>query len=97
MKIDFKYLEDNGYNSVTDYCRVLVKQEDFPKTIYIYRDEMLCLTVDTEKAALLDVKEGKGEGPIFVKYKDKKMSEETKAKLSLKRPKKGVRADRTLV
>ena len=54
MRIDFKYLEDNSYASVTDYCRVLVKNKNYDKTLEVYRGEMLCLTVDVEKAAKLE-------------------------------------------
>lgn len=91
MRIDFKYLEDNKYNSVTDYCRVLVKQEDYPKTLNVYRGDMLCLTVDVAKAALLDIQEGKYNGPIFVKYKEPNpMTEKDKQRLALKRQQKAL-------
>lgn len=30
-----------------------MKQPDYPKTLELYRDDMLCLTVDVEKASKL--------------------------------------------
>jgi hypothetical protein len=101
MKITFKDLEDANCASVTDYCRLLVsenKKDYSDEKILVYRDSMLCLTVnDIYATAKLDVLENKNEGPKFVKWKDKTMSEETKARLALNRPAKGVRADRTLI
>lgn len=60
MKVTFNWLEENDYDSVTDYCRDLVRfhknDPDYLKneTIEVYRGDMLCLTVsDIEKAATL--------------------------------------------
>lgn len=92
MKITFKDLEEADCESVTDYCRLLIKQGSSKKTLEVYRGEMLCLTVDVREASKLNVLENKNEGPRFVKYKDTSMSEETKARLSFKRQNKGVRA-----
>lgn len=101
MKITFKDLEEANCPSVTDYCRMLVsenKKDYSDEKILVYRDSMLCLTVnDIYEAAKIDVLENKNTGPRFVKYKDKTMSAETKATLALKRPAKGVRADRTAI
>lgn len=52
MRIDFKYLEDQRYDSVTDYCRVLVEGE-YPETLEVYRGDMLCLTVRVLAASKL--------------------------------------------
>lgn len=86
LRTTWDELEAAGYVSVTDYCRFLVKQPDpLPNRIEVYRGEMLCMTVtDVAEAAKLMVKEDKNTGPIFVKYKDTKMSAETKARLALK-------------
>lgn len=54
MKITFDYLEKNGFASVTDLCRKLVKDGSPFETIEVYRGDMLCLTVtDVEKASRL--------------------------------------------
>lgn len=55
-KITFDELEKAGYVSVTDYCRYLVtKEKDIPNRIEVYRNEMLCLTVnDVPLAATLE-------------------------------------------
>jgi hypothetical protein len=50
LKIQIKDMEECGYNSVTDYCRMLVKfhknnPEDLPKGIELYRGDMLCMTI----------------------------------------------------
>lgn len=49
MKITFKDLEEASCGSVTDYCRLLVsenKKDYSDEKILVYRDEMLCLTVN---------------------------------------------------
>lgn len=67
MKITFKDLEDLKCPSVTDYCRLLVKENDewcmgggpgklrgepeLPSTIEVYRGDMLCLTVTDVRKA----------------------------------------------
>ena len=52
LKVTFKGLEKMGFESVTDYCRALMKEPDpygiFPETkVEVYRDNMLCLTVSS--------------------------------------------------
>jgi hypothetical protein len=52
LKITFAQLEKMGFESVTDYCRALMKEPDpygvFPETkIEVYRGDMLCLTVSS--------------------------------------------------
>lgn len=70
LKITWDELEKMGYPSVTDYCRVLVKEKDLydmgggpgklkeitlPDRIEIYRGDMLCMTVtDVAEAAKLE-------------------------------------------
>lgn len=63
MKITFDFLENNKYSSVTDYCRDLIKQSEFPETLEVYRGEMLCLRVDVVNAAKIMPKNGR-----WVKY-----------------------------
>lgn len=60
IRLSFKDLEDEGYPSVTDYCRDLVKNFGYQEgtidncKIEVYRGEMLCLTVtDIRKAATI--------------------------------------------
>lgn len=48
MKVQIEEVPD-----VCKYCRQLVKQENYPKTLELYRGEMLCLTADVEKMAKL--------------------------------------------
>lgn len=78
------------YRTACDYCRELIKQPEYPMTLHLYRGDMLCLVVDVEGAAKLDLLEGKHDGPRHVKYKDKTMSEETKRALASRRARKGV-------
>lgn len=66
MKITFEDLR--GMN-VPAYCRKIMKK-DYPKTLEIYRGEMLCLTVDVEKAAKLKLVENNTRGPVYEKYTD---------------------------
>lgn len=57
MKITFNELEDRGFDSVTDYCRELMKDPGpwLGDKIEVYRGEMLCLTVtDIPAAARLE-------------------------------------------
>lgn len=54
MKIDFKDMK--GLN-IPKYCRKIMKEEGYPKTLEIYRGEMLCLTADVEKCAKLTLDE----------------------------------------
>lgn len=77
-------IEELGEQSITDYCRQLVKDQFHPDTrVEVYKGEMLCLIVtNIEEAAKLKVKENAKEGPKFVEYKP--MSEKDKARLSLK-------------
>ncbi len=53
LKITWDELETLGCPSVTDYCRVLVKDKKtpLPDRIEVYRRDMLCLTVNDVKAA----------------------------------------------
>jgi hypothetical protein len=39
------------------YCRKLMKQQNYPKTLELYRGDMHCLTVDVEKASKLEISE----------------------------------------
>lgn len=64
MRIDFK---DMKSMNVPKYCRKLMKGE-YPKTLEIYRGNMLCLTVDVEKASKMLMIENSKEGPIYDKY-----------------------------
>ena len=58
MKITFKDLEDSNCTSVTDYCRLLVsenKRDYSDEKILVFRNDMLCLTVNNiYKAAKLE-------------------------------------------
>ena len=53
MKIQIEKVNPN----VCSYCRKLMKKEDCPKTLEVYRGGMLCLTVDVEKASRLQLVE----------------------------------------
>lgn len=53
MKITFEDM--NGMN-IPRYCRKIMK-EDYPETLEIYRGDMLCLTVDVDKASQLTLNE----------------------------------------
>lgn len=56
IEITFKDLEEQGYESVTDFCRYLISTGGkFENTkIHVYRGDMLCLIVnDIEKASKL--------------------------------------------
>lgn len=68
MKIDFKDMK--GLN-VPAYCRKLKRKVEFPSTLEIYRDEMLCLTVDVDGAAGLKLVENNKQGPRYEKFTDK--------------------------
>lgn len=67
MKIDFKDMD--GFN-VPRYCRKIMKQPDFPEMLEIYREDMLCLTVDVEMASKLRMVENEKTGPKYIKYRD---------------------------
>lgn len=67
MKIDFKDME--GFN-VPKYCRKLMKKENYPKTLEIYRNDTLCLNVKVEGAAKLRLIENDKIGPFYGKYYD---------------------------
>ena len=66
MKITFEEME--GMN-VPKYCRKIMK-ETFPDTLEIYRNDMLCLTVNVAEAAELRLVENENEGPLYKKYVD---------------------------
>lgn len=65
MKIDFEDM--SGYN-VPKYCRKIMKGENYPETLEIYRGEMLCLTVDVVGASKLRLLENENTGPRYVKH-----------------------------
>jgi hypothetical protein len=67
MKITF---EEIGYLNVPQYCRKLIDEENYPKTLEIYRGDMLCLTVDVEGASRLKLVENNKEGPRYEKFSD---------------------------
>lgn len=67
MKIDFKDMK--GLN-VPKYCRKIMKKQDYPKTLEIYRDDVLCLHVDVMGASKLRLVENDKEGPLYKKYYD---------------------------
>lgn len=48
MRVDIVEVPD-----MCKYCRKIMKEPDYPKTLELYRGEMLCLIVDVEKAAKL--------------------------------------------
>lgn len=56
------------YINIPKHCRKLMKTEDYPKELEIYRGEMLCLTVDVEKAAELLLVENEEDSPHYRKY-----------------------------
>lgn len=101
IDITFDSLEEQGYESVTDFCRYLVstggKFEGIK--VQVWRGEMLCLTVsDIYEAAKLQVEENKLRGPYFTKYKPvKKMTDEVRAILALKRAEKRSTSIRTAI
>jgi len=55
MKITVEFLEEQGMDSVTDYCRYLMEHWDYPcpyhpdEKIEVYRGDMLCYTVSSIK------------------------------------------------
>lgn len=75
MRITF---EDMKEMNVPKYCRKLM-EEEYPKTLEIYRGDMLCLTVDVEKASKLSLVENRKKGPVYEKYIP--MTEEHRLKL----------------
>jgi hypothetical protein len=50
-------VEIEEVSNVCKYCRNIMKQPDYPKTLEVYRGEMLCLTVNVEKASKLRLDE----------------------------------------
>lgn len=60
--IDFEQMDNP--DDVCGYCRKLMKKEDPPETLYIYRKDMLCLTVDVPAAAKLKL-----HGTKYVKHR----------------------------
>ena len=78
MKVDIRKVPN-----VCKYCRKLMKQPDYPKTLELYRDEMLCLTVDVEGAAKLKLDEN------TLRYSKFDEERETKARLRLEQWKTG--------
>jgi hypothetical protein len=66
MKITF---EDMNNLNVPKYCRKIMKEDNYPKTLEIYRGEMLCLTVDVEGMSGLRLVENEKEGPVYRKYR----------------------------
>lgn len=58
IKITFDLLEAEGCESVTDYCRKIIEEDEWDytdSTIEVYRGDMLCLTVtDIHEAAKLE-------------------------------------------
>lgn len=59
MQITFNDLAGMGYESVTDYCRQLIKDGVDDETLYVYRGDMLCLTVDILGASKLRISDYK--------------------------------------
>ena len=85
IDITFTFLEEEGYSSVTDFCRYLVSTGGkFENTkIHVYRGEMLCLIVNNiYEASKLTVRENGKIGPTFDKHKP--MPEKDKERLRLK-------------
>lgn len=66
-KLQFTDLD--GMN-VPRYCRKIMKQENFPEKLEIYRNDVLCLTVDVKEAAELVLVENEKEGPLYRKYRE---------------------------
>jgi hypothetical protein len=52
-----------------NYCRELMKLPEPPKTLKLYRGDMLCLTVDVEGASKLRIVEDNRIGLHYKKYK----------------------------
>lgn len=71
MKIDFKDM--NGFDAAR-YCRKIMKEEGYPKTLEIYRGDMLCLTVDVEKASKLKLVENDIAGLHYRTYRPTRFS-----------------------
>lgn len=94
IKTTFDELEKLDCPSVTDYCRLLIKQSVLfaDAKVEVYRGEMLCLTVNNvAEGTKLDVYEDGYYGPRFVKYvAPMPMTEKDKERLRLRRPRKGL-------
>jgi len=46
-----------------------MKKTDYPKTLELYRGDMLCLTVDVEKASKMELVENNTQGPTYRKHR----------------------------
>jgi hypothetical protein len=62
MKIQMKDIEDNTVQPVLNYC---YKLEDDVDILYVYRGEMLAMTVDVKKAKKLRIGHNNQGTPIF--------------------------------
>jgi len=91
--------EPMNHSPSFDYCRkVLAEGANPDESLEVYRGEQLAYTVSSIGwGATKSIKEDKYHSPHIVKYVDKKMSEETKAILALKRAQKRLTADRTAI
>jgi hypothetical protein len=56
--------------NVPRYCRQLMKKGNYPKTLELYREEMLCLTVDVVRASKLRLVENEKRGPLYEKHRE---------------------------
>lgn len=65
MKEDIRKVDN-----VCRFCRKLMKQPNYPKTLELYRDGMLCLTVDVEEASKLRLIENEKYGSTYGKYRE---------------------------
>lgn len=63
MKLDIKEVPN-----VCKYCRQIMKKPDYPKTLELYRGDMLCLTVDVEAMSKLRLVENDRSLPHYEKY-----------------------------
>lgn len=88
-------LEITEIPDICRYCRKIMKQPDYPKTLELYRGDMLCMTVDVEGASKLVLVENAKEGPVHRKYAP--MAEEKKQALRLKQARKTEASDRGCV
>lgn len=65
MRVTFDELKGMD---VSRYCRKIMKTKEYPETLEIYREDMLCLIVNVEKASNLRLVENEKEGPFYRKY-----------------------------
>ena len=56
--------------NVPRYCRKIMKHPNYPKFLELYRGDMLCLTVDVERASKLRLVENEKRGPLYEKYRE---------------------------